>query len=239
MKKTACQTDARICVGTRYSKNEDLYLMIYDVDSDSCTEYPESELVDKMRSGYSVLQMSVSTKGQIEIQGTSIKDMTFGGMLVGWVYGQRDDEELIGYDIVWYDGRKEMVTIWDVCKYVRANVLHNVKFMANEAEFVKSGSGILKWNALPLYTRVEVPEVDELDRLKTQLVSVLEQMEKIRPVQFHDIDCDDCVYNFSDVVTDAKDNRVYVEIAMWHDNLPSHANSPLNDGRGNPILPRK
>lgn len=80
---------------------------------------------------------------------------------------------------------------------------------------------------------------EKLQELKWQLINVLTQMNEISPVQFHDIDCDDCVYNFSDVVLDENDKRVYIEIAMWHDNLPAHKNSPLKDSRGNEILPQK
>ena len=80
---------------------------------------------------------------------------------------------------------------------------------------------------------------NEIEYLKQQLISVLTEMNKIKPVQFHDIDCDDCVYNFSDVVIDEKDDRVYVEIAMWHDNLPAHAEHPLRDVHGKEILPKK
>lgn len=81
--------------------------------------------------------------------------------------------------------------------------------------------------------------MSKLDELKQQLVNVLTEMDKIKPVQFHDIDCDDCVYNFSNVVIDEDDNRVYVEIAMWHDNLPSHKVNHLKDGRGKDILPKE
>lgn len=79
--------------------------------------------------------------------------------------------------------------------------------------------------------------MSRIDELKQQLIEVLTEMNKIRPVQFHDIDCDNCVYNFSNVVVDETENRVYVEIAMWHDNLPAHAENPLKDGRGRAILP--
>ena len=81
--------------------------------------------------------------------------------------------------------------------------------------------------------------MERLLELKNQLISVLEEMNKIKPVQFHDIDCDDQVFNFSDVKIDEEFDRVYVEIAMWHDNLPAHAEHPLKDGRGRDILPEK
>lgn len=80
--------------------------------------------------------------------------------------------------------------------------------------------------------------MSRLDELKDQLIEVLTEMDKIKPVQFHDVDCDDQVFNFSNVVINESENRVYVEIAMWHDNLPVHAASPLKDGRGRDILPQ-
>lgn len=81
-------------------------------------------------------------------------------------------------------------------------------------------------------------ESTKVAELKEQLIDVLTKLNAVKPVQFHDIDCDDCVFNFSDVVIDEADNRVYIEIAMWHDNLPVHAENPLKDGRGKVILPK-
>lgn len=78
----------------------------------------------------------------------------------------------------------------------------------------------------------------KLEQLKKELINVLTEMNKIKPVQFHDIDCDDTLFNFSDVVIDEGDDRVYIEIAMWHDNLPAHAANPLRDGRGRIIRPQ-
>lgn len=45
------------------------------------------------------------------------------------------------------------------------------------------------------------------------------------------------VYNFSDVTLSEEDNRVYIDLAMWYDNLPDHKDDPLYDGRGHKILP--
>lgn len=78
-----------------------------------------------------------------------------------------------------------------------------------------------------------------LEELKKELIDVLTKMDQIKPVQFCDIDCDNQVFNFSGVSIDENDNRVYVNIAMWHDNLPSHEQHPLTDGRGREILPLK
>lgn len=78
-----------------------------------------------------------------------------------------------------------------------------------------------------------------IDELKQQLIDVLTEMNKIKPVQFLDIDCDGGVYNFSDVAVNEKDDRVYVKIAMWHDNLPAHEVIPIKDSRGHVILPEK
>lgn len=79
---------------------------------------------------------------------------------------------------------------------------------------------------------------ERIEELKEQLISVLTELNKIRPVQFVDIDCDNGVFNFSDVKVNEDDDRVYVEIAMWHDNLPAHVGHPLKDGRGRDILPQ-
>ncbi len=80
---------------------------------------------------------------------------------------------------------------------------------------------------------------ERLLELKAQLIGVLEEMNKIKPVQFWDVDCDNTVYNFSNVSISESDDRVYIEIAMHHDNLPSHAANPLRDGRGHEILPEE
>lgn len=37
-----------------------------------------------------------------------------------------------------------------------------------------------------------------------------------RKVYFHDIDCDDCVYNFAGVVEDEKGD-IEVQLTMWED----------------------
>lgn len=81
--------------------------------------------------------------------------------------------------------------------------------------------------------------MNRVEELKEQLIDVLTELDKIKPVQFYDIDCDGCVFNFSNVRVDEENNRVFVEIAMWHDNLPAHAERPLKDGRGRDILPEK
>lgn len=80
--------------------------------------------------------------------------------------------------------------------------------------------------------------MSRLEELKNQLVEVLTEMDKIKPVQFCDVDCDNQVFNFSGVSIDENDGRVYVEIAMYHDNLPAHAKKPLKDGRGRDIPPQ-
>lgn len=79
--------------------------------------------------------------------------------------------------------------------------------------------------------------MSRVDELKQQLIDILTELDKIKPVQFHDVDCDDQVFNFSNVKVDETEDRVYIEIAMWHDNLPAHAEHPLKDSRGREILP--
>lgn len=80
-------------------------------------------------------------------------------------------------------------------------------------------------------------EQQELKKLEIELAEVLDKINKIRPVQFHDIDCDDQLFNFIGLEVDDIENKVFVQIAMWNDNLPSHKENPLVDGRNNVILP--
>lgn len=82
-----------------------------------------------------------------------------------------------------------------------------------------------------------IKENTKVAKLKEQLIGILTELNNIKPVQFHDVDCDDCVFNFSDVKVDETDDRVYIEIAMYHDNLPVHAEHPLYDSKGKAILP--
>lgn len=81
--------------------------------------------------------------------------------------------------------------------------------------------------------------MSRLDELKQQLIDVLTEMDKIKPVQFVDIDCDNQVFNFSNMVIDEEGNRVYVEIVMWHDNLPAYEEYSIKNSRGMEILPEK
>lgn len=78
---------------------------------------------------------------------------------------------------------------------------------------------------------------ERLEELKKQLVDVLTELDKIKPVQFLDVECENCVYNYGGVDIHEGDNRVYVELLMFHDNLPSHKDNPLKDGRGSLMLP--
>lgn len=71
--------------------------------------------------------------------------------------------------------------------------------------------------------------------LRNKLIDVLVELDEIKPVQFRDIDCENSVFNFSDVTLDEKEGKVFVDIAMWHDSLPSHALHPLKNSRGNVI----
>lgn len=76
-----------------------------------------------------------------------------------------------------------------------------------------------------------------LERYRTELIDVLTKMNRIMPVQFVDTDCDNGVYNFGEVTLSPEDNRVYVELMMWNDDLPAHKDEPLYNGRGRKILP--
>ena len=78
-----------------------------------------------------------------------------------------------------------------------------------------------------------------LEELTLELVEVLEKINRIRPVQFHDYESD-YVYNFlgvRDWTEDKGCERIFIEVSGVHDNLPSHAINPLKDGRNHPLLP--
>lgn len=75
-----------------------------------------------------------------------------------------------------------------------------------------------------------------LDELKEQLFKVLGEMNEIAPVQFCCVD-DESVMNFSNIVKSEEDNRVYIELSAYHDNLPVHRDNPLKNSRGEDIKP--
>ena len=76
----------------------------------------------------------------------------------------------------------------------------------------------------------------ELNLLQKELEEVLAKINSIRPIQFLTVD-DDCVHNFIGLSESVEENRVYIQLGMWNDNLPAHRDNPLKDNRGNPILP--
>lgn len=84
----------------------------------------------------------------------------------------------------------------------------------------------------------EVEGRDTLTCLTEELVAILEKINRIRPVQFLDVDSD-YVYNFLRLHENSGDNRVYIELSGRYDNLPAHEDKPFDDGRGRPVLPNK
>lgn len=78
--------------------------------------------------------------------------------------------------------------------------------------------------------------VRQLAFLKERLVSVLEEIDSISPIQFLDMD-GEYIFNFIDLKFSPEEGRVWVRISAEHDNLPSHRESHLKNGRGRPILP--
>jgi len=75
-----------------------------------------------------------------------------------------------------------------------------------------------------------------LAALKQKLIGVLEEIDKVAPVQFLDWESE-YVYNFLDVAEDPGDGRVYIRISGVYDNLPAHRASPLRNSRGDLLLP--
>lgn len=78
----------------------------------------------------------------------------------------------------------------------------------------------------------------EVERLKQQLIDVLEQLNKIKPIQFLDYESE-YVYNFLDVQDSPYEgeDRLYIVVSCLHDNLPSHKKDQLVNGRGDKMLP--
>lgn len=97
-------------------------------------------------------------------------------------------------------------------------------------------SGVQQMN---LEASKPVEQEQSLEELTLELVEVLEKINRIRPVQFHDYESD-YVYNFLGVREWTEDKgyeRIFIEVSGEHDNLPSHATNPLKDSRNHPLLP--
>lgn len=83
---------------------------------------------------------------------------------------------------------------------------------------------------------VGIPKEQRLKQLTAQLVDVLEELNKIRPIQFLDLDSE-YVYNYIGVQECDREGRVYIAISSGYDNLPSRKDNPLRDSRGKEMLP--
>lgn len=80
---------------------------------------------------------------------------------------------------------------------------------------------------------------ERIKQLNEQLINVLTELDKIKPVQFLDVECDESVYNYGGLEVSEEDNRIYIRMLMYHDNLPAHKENPILDNRGMTILPEK
>lgn len=238
MRELTCTTGTKICVG--YDKDGKNWFRVYDAKTDSCEKLSKKDVKELLENGVNITNLYLSHN---KIRCTYDKDgkVTFSGAtVVGVVNKSSTNKSIVGYNIVHEDGSKKFMGAEEVYAKAMGGFICNMQNDNRDGichKYLKGGN--------PLYVRYidenlsDIDEQSQLDILKNQLIDVLHKMNKIRPVQFHDIDCDDCVYNFSDVTISEGDNRVYIEIAMWHDNLPVHAEHPLKDGRGREILPKK
>lgn len=76
----------------------------------------------------------------------------------------------------------------------------------------------------------------ELKALQDELVTVLEKLNRRRPIQFLDFESE-YVYNFLRLRECLDEDRLFIEVSGQYDNLPAHAKYPITDGRGHPISP--
>lgn len=61
-----------------------------------------------------------------------------------------------------------------------------------------------------------------IGELQHRLVEVLTALDEVAPVKFCTVDTDESVYNFSGITYEPSDNRVYIDLSMYSDSLPSH-----------------
>lgn len=239
MRELTNTTDTKVCVG--YDREDKSWFRVYDAKTDTCEKLSKKNVKALLTSGVSITNLYLSEDNKIRCTYDKDGKVSFGDTtIVGVVNKSATNKNVVGYDVVHADGSKEFVSAKEVYAEAMGGFICNMQNDNREGichKYLKGGN--------PLYVRYidenlsNIDEQSQIAMLKTQLIDVLHKMNKIRPIQFHDIDCDDCVYNFSDVVIDERDGRVYIEIAMWHDNLPAHAEHPLKDGRGREILPKK
>ena len=79
-------------------------------------------------------------------------------------------------------------------------------------------------------------EEQDLANLTQELVTVLEKINKLRPIKFHDYESD-YWYNFLGIRDLPDMGYVFIEISGEYDNLPSHTEVPLKNGRNQPMPP--
>ncbi len=102
---------------------------------------------------------------------------------------------------------------------------------ARETAATYGGMEVRPYNLTPAVVTSDV------EVLTSQLVDLLEALNKIRPVQFLDEDAE-FVTNYIGVDVDENDDRVYIRTSAYYDNLPSRASNPLKNSRGDIIPPK-
>lgn len=234
MKHWIYEKQKLVCVGYR---SGEIY-RINNVESGETKELDADAVRDLVRAGM-VTNLTLTARNSIQCPYIEKRKLiSFGKIVVGVVFDTVVSGKLVGYDAVDNTGKECFVDRKEASREAWCGTIRNMQahYPGGNTSFRPMGE--------PLYTRyaedrwTDEDRKKELEVLKEELIEVLCKLDRIKPVQFHDIDCDDRVYNFSDVVIDEKDDRVYVEIAMWHDNLPIHEDNPLKDGHGRDILPK-
>ena len=59
----------------------------------------------------------------------------------------------------------------------------------------------------------DTSRTEQIKQLTTELENVLSKMSKLGELQFHDEDCEGCLYNYYGV--EISGNKVYIRLRMW------------------------
>lgn len=78
----------------------------------------------------------------------------------------------------------------------------------------------------------------ELEQATADLVAALERLNAIKPIQFMDYESE-YVYNYLGTRINEEDGRVYIWVSGVYDNLPSHRDNPLRNGRRELMRPKE
>lgn len=70
--------------------------------------------------------------------------------------------------------------------------------------------------------------MSNFEEAKKRFVDALLELDRIRPIKFCAVDDGDTVMNFKDIVESESDNKIYIEVQMYSDDLPSHNQQSTN-----------